>query len=46
MSHEMKTPLDIIHQEATELTEIMKDTESEASVNAIKVAALFANNFV
>mmetsp|Transcript_38634 Transcript_38634/g.27969 ORF Transcript_38634/g.27969 Transcript_38634/m.27969 type:complete len:82 (+) Transcript_38634:1221-1466(+) len=48
MSHELKTPLEIIVQEANGLCDSLKekDKENHRSANAISIASVFVSNFV
>eukprot|EP00351_Strombidinopsis_sp_SopsisLIS2011_P002167 CAMPEP_0116886966 /NCGR_PEP_ID=MMETSP0463-20121206/21011_1 /TAXON_ID=181622 /ORGANISM="Strombidinopsis sp, Strain SopsisLIS2011" /LENGTH=77 /DNA_ID=CAMNT_0004548305 /DNA_START=371 /DNA_END=604 /DNA_ORIENTATION=+ len=48
ISHELKTPLEVINQESSSLSGSMQkfDKESKRSVNAIKIASIFMSNFV
>lgn len=48
MSHELKTPLEIIVQEAHGLCDSLKekDKENHRSANAINIASVFVSNFV
>jgi len=45
MSHELKTPLEIVNQEATQLMKSNMNSDDKSSVNTIKIASEFINNF-